>query len=257
MKHKLKGLLLALCMVFSIVGLTGCGSDAVLKDDVTTLTEDQVASYKTSAAQTVQTVVGFSDDDIEQFLSQVTDDFSVSAVESWKSVKEEVGVFQEITDQAVEEDGNEITITSKVVFEKATANAELVLDNSTGTDQAVSMSFNVNYTLAETMKQAGLNTLMGIGIVFLMLVFLSFLISQFKHIAKLEAKLAKKEEKAAPAPVSAPVAAAVPEEEEELVDDGELVAVIAAAIAASENTSTDSFVVRSIKKSNARRWKRA
>ena len=33
---------------------------------------------------------------------------------------------------------------------------------------------------------------------------------------------------------------------EELVDDTELVAVITAAIAASEGTSTDSFVVRSI-----------
>ena len=255
MKHKLKGLLLALCMVFSIVGLTGCGSDAVLKDDVKTLTEDQVASYKTSAAQTVQTVVAFSDDDIEQFLSQVTDAFSVSAVESWKGVKDDLGAFQEITEQAVEENGDEVTVTSKAVFEKATANAELVLDRSTGMDQPVSMSFSVNYSQAETMEQAGLNTLMGIGIVFLMLFFLSFLISQFKHIAKLEEKFTKKEEKAAPA-ASAP-AAAQPEEAEELVDDGELVAVIAAAIAASENTSTDSFVVRSIKKSNARRWKRA
>jgi hypothetical protein len=46
-------------------------------------------------------------------------------------------------------------------------------------------------------------------------------------------------------------------EEEELADDTELVAVIAAAIATYENTSTDSFVVRSIKKSNSRKWKRA
>jgi len=255
MKHKIKGLLLALCMVFSIVGLTGCGSDAVLKDDVKTLTEDQVASYKTSAAQTIQTVVGFSDEDIEQFLSQVTDAFSVSAVESWKGIKEEVGGFQEITEQAVEENGTETTIISRVVFENATANATFLLDRSSGMDQPVDLSFSVNYSLAETMEQAGLNTLMGIGIVFLMLLFLSFLISQFKHIAKLEEKFTKKEEKAAPV-ASAP-APAQPEEAEELVDDGELVAVIAAAIAASENTSTDSFVVRSIKKSNARRWKRA
>lgn len=254
MKHKFKGLLLALCMVFSIVGLTGCGSDAALKDDVATLTEDQVASYKTSAAQTVQTVSDFTDNDIEQFLAQITDEFSVSAVESWKSVKDELGAFQEITEQAVEEDGNSVTVVSRVTFESGTADVELVLDRSTGSDVPVSMTYNVNYSLAETMKQAGLNTLMGLGIVFLMLIFLSFLISQFKHISKLEAKFAKKEEKAA-APAPAP--AAEPEEEEELVDDGELVAVIAAAIAASENTSTDSFVVRSIKKSNARRWKRA
>ena len=257
MKHKLKGLLLALCMVLCIVGLTGCSSETALKDDVTTLTEDQVASYKTSAAQTVQTVAAFTDDDIEQFLAQVTDAFSVSAVESWRDTKDELGAFQEITEQSVEEDGNTITIISRSVFEGGTADVELVLDNSTGTDMAVSMSFNVSYSMAEIMKQAGLNTLMGVGIVFLMLLFLSFLISQFKHISKLEAKFAKQEEKAAPAPAPAAAAAAEPEEEEELVDDGELVAVIAAAIAASENTSTDSFVVRSIKKSNARRWKRA
>ena len=34
----------------------------------------------------------------------------------------------------------------------------------------------------------------------------------------------------------------------DIVDDTELIAVIAAAIAASENTSTDSFVVRSIRR---------
>ena len=43
----------------------------------------------------------------------------------------------------------------------------------------------------------------------------------------------------------------------EMTDDLELVAVISAAIAASENTSTDSFVVRSIKKVNRSKWQRA
>ena len=45
-------------------------------------------------------------------------------------------------------------------------------------------------------------------------------------------------------------AAAVPQQ-----DDGELVAVIAAAIAAYEGTSTDSFVVRSIRKANRKKEK--
>ena len=56
----------------------------------------------------------------------------------------------------------------------------------------------------------------------------------------------------APAPVAAPAA-----EEEELVDDLELVAVITAAIAASTNSSTDSLVVRSIKRAPGAKWKRA
>ena len=62
--------------------------------------------------------------------------------------------------------------------------------------------------------------------------------------------------KAAPAPAAAPVAAPAAEEEE-LVDDLELVAVITAAIAASTNTSTDSLVVRSIRRAPGAKWKRA
>ncbi|MFR5731673.1 MAG: OadG family transporter subunit [Clostridium sp.] len=61
---------------------------------------------------------------------------------------------------------------------------------------------------------------------------------------------------AAPAPTAsiAPVAAPAAEEEE-LVDDLELVAVITAAIAASTNSSTDSLVVRSIKRAPGAKWK--
>ena len=57
----------------------------------------------------------------------------------------------------------------------------------------------------------------------------------------------KKTEKpvAAPAPAAAPAAVAAPVQE---TDDLELVAVIAAAIAASENVPVDSFRVRTIKR---------
>ena len=50
---------------------------------------------------------------------------------------------------------------------------------------------------------------------------------------------------------------AVVEEEENLADDMELVAVIAAAIAAYEGTSTDGFQVRSIKRASTKKWQRA
>ena len=46
--------------------------------------------------------------------------------------------------------------------------------------------------------------------------------------------------------------------EEDVSDDLELVAVIAAAIAASEGAaSTDGFVVRSIRRVNKNKWQRA
>ena len=61
---------------------------------------------------------------------------------------------------------------------------------------------------------------------------------------------AGKKAQAAAAPAPAPVAAPVEAAE---ADDTELIAVIAAAIAAAEGTTTDGFVVRSIRKINRKK----
>lgn len=80
------------------------------------------------------------------------------------------------------------------------------------------------------------------SIVFLVLIFISLLISCFKFIGLVGKGKAVK----APVAVTAPVAPAA-SEPENLVDDLELVAVITAAIAAaSETESADGLVVRSI-----------
>ena len=120
------------------------------------------------------------------------------------------------------------------------------------------MAFNINYTMGEKMEQAGLNTLMGLGIVFLMLIFLSFLISQFKHISNADREKRQQVCRTGSTRSCSCTRSCEEEPEEELADDGELVAVIAAAIAAYEgSTSTDGFVVRSIKRSKTNKWKRA
>lgn len=108
--------------------------------------------------------------------------------------------------------------------------------------------------LALILEKALLNTLLGMGTVFIVLIFISLLISCFKYISKLQDKFSKKAAlepaKAAPAPVTA----AVEDAEEEIEDDLELVAVITAAVAASMGSSTDGFVVRSIKRASNRKW---
>ena len=103
-----------------------------------------------------------------------------------------------------------------------------------------------------SLTEAIANTCMGIGTVFLMLIFISLIISLFGFIPKLEAKLAVKQSSAnAPA---APVAAAKPvaKTSENLMDDAELVAVITAAIYAASGSagtsSKDKLVVRSIRR---------
>ncbi|MBR6302761.1 MAG: OadG family protein [Lachnospiraceae bacterium] len=103
------------------------------------------------------------------------------------------------------------------------------------------------------MSKAGLNTLLGMGTVFIVLILISLLISVFGVIPKIqkaqaEKKKAAKEAKSAnEVGIENAVNQIIASESAE--DDTELVAVIAAAIAAYEGSgSTDGYVVRSIRR---------
>ena len=97
---------------------------------------------------------------------------------------------------------------------------------------------------------------------FAVLILISLIISCFNFIPAIERKFGKKKaaekKAAAPAAPAAAPAPAAPAKAAEAADDLELVAVITAAVAASMGTtSTDGFVVRSIKRKSSQKWKRA
>lgn len=103
-------------------------------------------------------------------------------------------------------------------------------------------------------QTALLNTVIGMGTVFIVLILISFIISLLKYIPKLlgvDKKNAKKDE----APVAAAKEEPVVEDDEDLVDDTELVAVITAAIMASmgDEAPADGLVVRSIRRANRKK----
>ena len=209
--------------------------------------EEYITQYLESSIDTdlTQVLIGMSDEDIEMY-SENAEGFSKTAPEAWKGVKEELG--KRTSDEVkveVEVGDKTYTATQNVQFEKADADFVYTFDkNLAPTDLVI----NVNYPMSVTLGRAALNTLMGIGTVFLMLVFLSFIISLFKYIPN---GSKKKTVETAPAP--APVRAAAPEPVYEETDDEELVAVIAAAIAAAEGTTPDGFVVRSIRRAGRAR----
>lgn len=99
---------------------------------------------------------------------------------------------------------------------------------------------------AARLKRAGLMLLQGLGMVFLVLIILWIVLLIFKVVfakdsvksekeAKRAAKESAKAEKTAPAPVSAPemTPAAAPAPTAPVADDGQLIAVITAAVAAT------------------------
>ena len=98
------------------------------------------------------------------------------------------------------------------------------------------------------MEKAGLNTLIGMGTVFAVLILICLIISCFGFIPKIQGLFSGKNKKAekstAEVAVDNTIAQIIKKE-----DDQELIAVIAAAIAASEGAaSTDGYVVRSIRR---------
>lgn len=238
---------LAVMMVLAL-SMTACGSQ---KEEINASVAERL--YQGSVS-TVQTLVGYDTASMEQAIAENPDmdDFVKTAFQSWMDSSEELGAFKAMEDQTAAEtvklDSHKYIVTLNAEFENRDAVVELVYDSKLNPE---SVGFSPNYSMGEKMKSAGVNTVIGILTVFLMLLFLSFVISLMRYVPKLEAALTKKKpeepRKAAPAPVPA-----APVVEEELMDDNELIAVIAAAIAASENTSTDGFVVRSIRKVNKR-----
>lgn len=167
-----------------------------------------------------------------------------SAVESWKAGVEECGAYVGHGDlkYTAAEDGLEVS--THVEYEDREADVVFEFDEKLYLE---SVNVNAEFSTGEILKKAGLNTLLGMGTVFAVLIFISIIISLFRFIPSGNKKPAQA------APVKAETVPVVEETVEE-TDDLELIAVISAAIAAAEGTSTDGFVVRSIRRRSANRW---
>lgn len=180
----------------------------------------------------------------------------IGAVTSWASAKEDLGDLVSIDNTKIASyDGKEIITNVKITGTKRTAVVELIFkDNPYLTLK--SGATNVDYTLGEKMEKAALNTLLGMGTVFVVLILISLIISCMSLIPKWQAASeAKKKKPSTVEAVDNTVAQII--KKEELSDDLELVAVITAAIAAGTGTSADGFVVRSIKRAKTNKWQRA
>ena len=145
---------------------------------------------------------------------------------------------------------DELKVTTEAQFKDRDASLTFIFDDNLNLE---SMTVDAQYSTGEILEKAGLNTLLGMGTVFIVLIFISLIISLFKYIPAIENALKKKPKEVEKEVVEAPVVEEI-SEEQDMTDDTELVAVIAAAIAAAEGTTTDGFVVRSIRRRPSNKW---
>jgi sodium pump decarboxylase gamma subunit len=106
--------------------------------------------------------------------------------------------------------------------------------------------------MAEWLEEGLVATINGVGTVFLVLILIAIVISLFKYIDKINIsnlfKSASKKTAAVEASQANDLVLSTPKSPQE--DDGELIAVIVAAIAASLETSSDQLQVRSFRRIN-------
>ena len=221
-------------------GMTACGA-AVEEVDNYGITEAQAFEYAEGLIVTMDEVVAAGQ--VEQYKS---DNVIYTALTNYEKALTDMGDYQSVIDQEiVYDDGILMNITVQGSLRPAVV--EIMMDEELN---LTSISTNVTYSFGEVMTKAALNTLMGMGTVFAVLILIIFLISSFALIPKIQEMFSgKKEDKKAA--TDKVVEQIIKNEEfayEDVTDDAELVAVIAAAIAAYEGGSASDYVVRSLKR---------
>jgi len=247
----MKKMLLVLGMITCILGLAGCGSKAEAPATEAAITEADAITYADQLVESINSVVQMGME------AQYEGDAVITAAfDSWKSAQEDMGSYQAILDHEVKISDKDTVINVLVDGTVRDAEVEIILDRDL---MLSSITTNVKYSFGELMEKAALNTVIGMGTVFAVLILICWIIQAFAFIPKIQEAFSKKgkaTEEIKKEAVDNTIAQII--ETEELADDLELVAVIAAAIAASEGAaSTDGFVVRSIRRANTKKWRNA
>ena len=316
MKQNIKRLLLVLCTITCFFVLSGCTKSE--DSGSAELTDEVRETLVNGAGQYLSTFAGYSDEELDEQIKKAekTENTVIAtALSSWKSVKKDLGSLEvdetgapliradeasgekALEVMATDEDAYEVDMT--VVYEKRDMNfvltAEAQEDQYGGSVLTVTeMTFTPDYTIGEKLEKAFLNMVMGMGTVYIVLIFISFIIGRLKIVNDWEKKRTEKaaEKTAAPVPAAkapaapapapaaktpavkapapasvkalavpvrakAPAAPVPAAPQKNLADDLELVAVITAAISAAQNVPAEGLVVRSIRRKSGSNWKRS
>lgn len=262
MRISMKKLASILLMLTCIIGLTACGGEEkVMRHDPDLVKAQCQFVYEYVSleqhASEVEKYDAFTKDEYNDYAAiiyantniRADGEVFVSGIHSWIDNKEEIGrIEKEVTldDIIIDAKEDELIVSVAIDGEIHDAVMEMMYDKNL---HITSINTNIIYSFGELMEKAGVHTLIGMGTVFAVLILISLIIGSFGIIPKIQASFSERKQVKEAAEESVDNAIAGIIEREEVSDDYELIAVIAAAIAASEGaSSTDGFVVRSIRR---------
>lgn len=266
MLKKFNRFLIALCLITSLFAVTVFAAEQasdsqnvqiakmVDVEQVKTAAKNYVIEYLMLSAEDLKFVkensVGTTQQFIEQLYTYVEND-SLGKYDTTGQVtlvQKENGTIYEVVIPVQFEKG-ELTITLEMKF---------ILDSLNIISSNVSFASAQVQSKGAVLQQAGLNTIIAISIVFLMLAFMSIIIAQFKYVDAIASWFVNKvcrilawfKGEKAETPSESACAAVVQTTQTQVpeADDLELIAVITAAIAASEDAPAEGFTVRSIRR---------
>ncbi|MBO5522702.1 MAG: OadG family protein [Roseburia sp.] len=239
MKKKLS---LMLCLIIMAFTMTACGTDPASVDYFGM----EYENLKDGMEQDVAALVAMTDENRESINTYGTDAV-INLLTTWDDTVAELGAYQGLGEFSISKAQDTVTTEQIVNFPDRQVIITYVYTYDYETEQATLTDANADlvYSLGEKMSKAAMNTLMGMGTVFVVLILISLIIYSFKVIPYIQKKFESRgSNEAAEDTVVTQIEQR--EEQQQLTDDLELVAVITAAIAAGTGAPTDSFVVRSI-----------
>lgn len=243
-----KWLITTLLVIACVFNLVACGSsDNSTASSEVELTQEQQQQWYDSASQFVLSM----NDAVQtgQAEAQMDDPVYGPAFTSWENALVDIGEIQGIEGKSCSFTKKEGMVTVTVKGSKHDADVVFTMASSDQGYSVTGITTNVVYSMNEKIQQAAMNTLLGMGTTFAVLILLALVIALFGKIVGSASNKTSTSKAAVQASAPAPAVLPAAEEAEELTDDMELVAVIAAAVAAFEGKqSTDGFVVRSIRK---------
>lgn len=206
-KTNIKRFFVLFCVLACVFSMTACTNTISSDSAKTSLKDMKVNQYASDMVQWAEDMLVYldqtsdaqikADGEAAKTLSYVNgkvyvvnmqgmNDKTIEFYNSWVKTREDLGALKSIDKEDVrvsDETGTLCTIAINATYETRTCAFELVIDDDFNLDSG---AINPTYTTGEKMEKAVLNTVLGMGTVFIVLIFISYIISLLQHVNKSE-----------------------------------------------------------------------